>query len=44
MMLCTSITKGHDTLQADTTIKYDPAKAVSKLRIGDEISLSVERL
>jgi hypothetical protein len=41
-MLCTSITEGHDTLQADSTIKYDPARSVLKLRIGDEIRLSVD--
>ncbi|MFL6262487.1 MAG: hypothetical protein ACJ76Y_22545 [Thermoanaerobaculia bacterium] len=29
-------------LCADKTIQYDPAKAVLKLRIGDEIVLSEE--
>lgn len=41
-MLCSSITDGHATLQADSTIKYDAAKSVLKLAIGDEIRLSVE--
>jgi hypothetical protein len=41
-MLCSSIADGHDTLQADSTIKYDAAKSVLKLKIGDEIELSAE--
>jgi hypothetical protein len=41
-MLCDSITDGHDTLQADSTITYDATKSVLKLEIGDEIRLSAE--
>ncbi|MET0545717.1 MAG: hypothetical protein ABWZ40_05345 [Caulobacterales bacterium] len=41
-MLCDSIVAGHDTLQADSTVKYDPARAVLKLRIGEPIKLSAD--
>jgi hypothetical protein len=39
-MLCTALLQHDGVLTADKTIKYDPAKAVLKLKIGDPIALS----
>jgi hypothetical protein len=39
-MLCTSILQHDGRLTADKTIKYDPAKSVLQLKIGDPIALS----
>jgi hypothetical protein len=40
-MLCAAITAGQATLQADPTIRYDAARSVLKLKIGDEIRISL---
>lgn len=39
-MLCNSMLNSNHVMSADKTIKYDPAKAVLKYRIGDEIKLT----
>ncbi len=39
-MLCASLMNNAGKLGADKTIKYDPAKAVLKLKLGDPIRLS----
>lgn len=39
-MLSMSIMNNRGALAADKTIKYDPAKSVLKLRVGDTIALS----
>ena len=38
-MLCNSILQNHGVLSADKTIKYNPAKSILKLQIGDEIKM-----
>jgi len=39
-MLCNSTINNNSILCMDKTIKYDPAKAILKYRIGDEIKLN----
>jgi hypothetical protein len=39
-MLADSILQHHGVLSADNTIKYDPARSVLKLKLGDEINLT----
>jgi hypothetical protein len=39
-MLCTSILQNDGVMAADKTIKFDPAKSVLKLKIGDEIKVT----
>lgn len=39
-MLCNSILSNNSILVADKTIKYDPARAVVKYEIGDQIKLT----
>ena len=39
-IICNSIMQNHGVLAADNTIKWNPAKSVLKLQIGDEIKLS----
>jgi hypothetical protein len=41
-MLSNSIMSNGGVMCADKTIKYDPAKSVLKLRIGDEVKLNEE--
>lgn len=36
-MLCESVLKSGDVMTANSSIKYDPSKAVLGLRIGDDI-------
>ncbi|MFO1183487.1 MAG: hypothetical protein U1E56_01710 [Bauldia sp.] len=42
-MICASLTEGDGTLKADPTIKYDPAKSVTGLKLGEPIVLDAER-
>jgi len=39
-MMCNSILQNHGVLSADKTIKFNPAKSISKLQIGDKIKLT----
>jgi hypothetical protein len=39
-MICNSILQNHGVLAEDNAIKWNPAKSVLKLQIGDEIKLS----
>lgn len=39
-MLCNSMMNNNNTMCADKTIKFDPAKSVLKYRVGDEIKLN----
>lgn len=39
-MLCNSILHNRGVLAADKTIKFNPAKSILKLQVGDEISLT----
>jgi hypothetical protein len=39
-MICSSLLQGGGVMTADKTIKFDPAKSILKLKIGDEIKLS----
>jgi hypothetical protein len=39
-MICSSLLQGGGVMTADKSIKFDPAKSILKLRIGDEIKLS----
>jgi hypothetical protein len=39
-MLCTSMMNNNNTMCADKTIRFDPAKSVLKYRVGDEIKLN----
>jgi hypothetical protein len=41
-MLANSIMENDAVLAADSTIKYDPGKAVLKLRVGDKIALDAD--
>lgn len=41
-MLCSSISDGTGRLVADSTIRYDAARSILKLKVGDEIVLSAE--
>ncbi|WP_374017634.1 hypothetical protein ABU162_26480 [Paenibacillus thiaminolyticus] len=41
-MLCNSITNHNNTINADKTIKLDPAKSVLNYKFGDEITLNAE--
>jgi len=39
-MMCNSILQNHGVLSADKTIKFNPAKSILMLQIGDEIKLT----
>lgn len=39
-MLCDSMMSHNNVMTVDNTIKYDPAKAVLKYRLGDQINMT----
>lgn len=39
-MICNSILLNHGVMFADKTIKFNPAKSILKLQVGDEIKLT----
>jgi hypothetical protein len=41
-VLCNAIMNNDSTMSADKTIKLDPAKSISKYKVGDKIKLNKE--
>jgi len=42
-MLCNSIMEHEQVMTEDTQIKYDPARSISKIKIGEKISMDEEK-